>query len=65
MPPPLEPLKGPTGVPRLQENVPLRNGQDLIPDFSHFKKTGVTRFSLRFLNLRKRRTDRILRLSWN
>ena len=39
-----------TGVPRLQEIVPLKNRQHLTPALSRFKKIGPTGLSLRFLN---------------
>ena len=35
----------------------------MTPPFSYFNETAPTGFSHRFLNLRKRRTDRILRFS--
>ena len=52
-----------TGVPRVQENVPGENELDLTPPFSYFKKKRPTGFSLCFLNLRKRPTDRFLGVS--
>ena len=49
-----------TGATRLQENRHQENGPNVTPVFFIVKNIGPTGFALRVLNLRKRRTDRIL-----